>query len=87
MNQLTNTTGEHPADGSPTFAVRGPAGAIEYDVLGNHVRVIDDSGEVIDAMGKAFYTRMREYVDLGDNDAVFAALTDLYRTDLEGGAR
>lgn len=76
----------HPADGSDRWSVTGEAGKVVYDVLGNHLALIPTLGEIDSVMGKT-RARVREYAGLNDDDAVFAVLADLYRTELAGGAR
>ncbi|OKI47262.1 hypothetical protein [Micromonospora sp. CB01531] len=76
----------HPADGSDRWSVTGELGKVAYDVLGNHLAVIDADGDV-ESMGREYANRVHEYARMNDDDAVFAVLADLYRTELAGGAR
>ncbi|MGW9196094.1 hypothetical protein [Micromonospora chersina] len=75
----------HPADGSPRYSVKGKHGKVVYDLLGNHLAIIDTDGDYDSVMG-ATLARVREYAQLDDEAAVFAVLADLYRTELAGGA-
>ena len=82
----TPTKTAHPADGSDRWSVTGEAGRVVFDVLGNHLALLWADGDIDSVMGGTL-ARVKEYAQLGDDDAVFAVLADLYRTDLAGGAR
>ena len=83
---ITPTKGEHPADSSDRWSVTGEHGRVVYDILGNHLALIWADGDIDSVMGGTL-ARVKEYALLGDDDAVFAVLADLYRTQLVGGAR
>lgn len=76
----------HPAGVGDRWTVSGELGRVSYDLLGNHLVVVDDEGD-IESMGRRVADRVREYARLDDDDAVFAVLADVYRTELAGGAR
>ncbi|HEX6968733.1 MAG TPA: hypothetical protein VF174_08000 [Micromonosporaceae bacterium] len=84
--QPTAAKEQHPADGSDRWTVTGERGRVVYDLLGNHLAVIDEHGDVDSVMGPTL-ARTREYALMGDDDAVFAVLADVYRRELAGGAR
>lgn len=84
LGDVATTKTEHPADGSPRWIAAGPAGSVVYDLLGNHLALLGSTGDVIDSMCKRYADEAR---DAGSDDAVFALLTDHYRTQIEGGAR
>ncbi|KPC64439.1 hypothetical protein, partial [Streptomyces chattanoogensis] len=79
---LTTTKTTHPADGSPRWTVTGPAGTVCYDRLGNHLAILNPSGEVIDSLRKRYALEARKAALVGD-DAVFVLLTGHYRTHLD----
>ena len=81
----TQTKGQHPADGSDRWSVTGVDGEVVYDLLGNHLALIDADGEAADSIMGRTLARVREYAQLGDDDAVFAVLADLYNSELVGG--
>jgi len=72
---------QHPADGSDRWSVTGEAGQVRYDRLGNHLALIPTFGEPDSVMGLTL-RRVREYAELDDDEAVFALLRDVYRTEI-----
>ena len=81
--QLTATKTKNPADGSPCWMVSGPEGAITFDTLGPRLQILSVDGG-IDPMGSRWVEQVREYAELGDEDAIYEVLADHYCTQLAG---
>ncbi|WP_327029745.1 hypothetical protein OG989_04265 [Micromonospora sp. NBC_01740] len=69
------------------WTVTGEHGQVSYDLLGNHLALLDPAGEVIDSMGRRHADEVRALADADDDQSVYELLAGHYRTELAGGAR
>ena len=73
--------------GGYRWTVTGEHGQVSYELLGNHLALLDPAGEVIDSMGRRWAVEVRALADADDDQGVFELLAGHYRIELAGGAR
>ncbi|MEU4772929.1 hypothetical protein [Micromonospora sp. NPDC023644] len=69
------------------WTVTGEHGQVSYDLLGNHLALLDPAGDVIDSMGKRWADEVKGVAECDDDATVYELLAGHYRAMVAGGAR